>query len=114
MKEWFELHLFELITSFLGGTSMIGYFIERRRRKLAERRDTVDTLVVMQQAYDKFTEDYMKRYTALSEEVKAARDEILELTKKLQEESRRYYKLSSDHDKLVMEIEHLKELGKNK
>lgn len=87
-------NLLTLVTSVLGGTSFVGYIMEKNKRKLEERQLGTDALKSMQESYDKFTEDFKERYMELSERY----DKLLE----------RYIILEEKYNKLVLEVSIIK------
>lgn len=76
MREWLFDNIFTILTSLLGSTSLVGWILERNKRKIEEKQATSDALKSMQHAYDEFTKDALEKYKELREEVNALRDEL--------------------------------------
>lgn len=97
-QQWLADNVITIFTTILGGTSFVGYIIEKRKRKIEEKQLSADALKTMQEAYDKFTEDSLRRYQDLQMEFQIVKDELKSL--------------KSEYAKLQIENEHL--LRKNK
>lgn len=102
MKQFILENFFQIITSIFGGTSFLAWILERKKRKLEEKQLAADALDKMQSAYDKFTEDSLERYKSLREEVE-------ELKKSLQEETKAKLALQKDYNDLKIAYDNLKE-----
>ena len=62
----------------------------------------------MQDAYDKFTEDSLKRYSELSGEVEKLKEKLLIVTSQLDKEKQNYISLKLEHDNLKISYNKLK------
>lgn len=100
-KEWINQNLYNLISTLIGGTSLFAYITERKKRKLEQRKETIDSIKSMQEAYDKFTEDSLKRYNEISEEVVRLKEELKKITFQLDIEGKRYKSLQEKYFKLL-------------
>lgn len=65
MKQWILDNMPTLITAILGGTSFVGYVMERKKRRIEERQLSADALSRMQEVYDKFVEHSNTNYKEL-------------------------------------------------
>ena len=108
MKDWIDQNLFNLILSLLGGTSFLGYIVERRKRKIDERKESIDALRSMQEAYDKFTQDSFKLYSGISLEVTMLKEELKKVNRQLEEESLKYTKLKQKYEILLEDLNKMK------
>lgn len=101
IKDWIYQNLYNLITTIIGSTSLFGYITERKRRKIEQRKESIDSLKTMQEAYDVFTEDSLKRYQEMVQEVSRLKEELLKLTNQLELEMKRYSSLQTKYFKLL-------------
>ena len=62
----------------------------------------------MQDTYDKFTEDSLKRYSELSGEVEKLKEKLLTVTSQLDKENQNYINLKLEHDNLKISYNKLK------
>ena len=69
IQQFLADNILSIITTLFGGGSFYAYYVERNKRKIEEKQLSSDALKSMQDAYDKFTEDSLKRYEELSTEV---------------------------------------------
>lgn len=99
MKDFISEHLVTIISYVFGGGSIVGWILERRKKK-------TEALRTMQEAYNTFTEDSLLRYEELKKQVLVLREELLEMSKQLSEEKRKYYVLEDKHN--LLEYEHNK------
>lgn len=83
MMDWLQENIFTLLSAIFGGSSIIGYFSERSRRKILERKETSDALVSMQAVYNTFTEDYLQKYQQIKEEMDNLKENFKEVLKAL-------------------------------
>ena len=77
-------------------------------RKIEEKQLSSDALKSMQDAYDKFTEDSLKRYEDLSTEVQDLKKKLIEVTTQLSKEKQNYATLREEHDNLKISYNKLK------
>ena len=97
-----------IITTLFGGGSFYAYYVERNKRKIEEKQLSSDALKSMQDAYDKFTEDSLKRYEELSTEVQDLKKKLTEVTTQLSTEKQNYATLREEHDNLKISYNKLK------
>ena len=97
-----------IITTLFGGGSFYAYYVERNKRKIEEKQLSSDALKSMQDAYDKFTEDSLKRYEDLSTEVQDLKKKLIEVTTQLSKEKQNYATLREEHDNLKISYNKLK------
>ena len=108
MKEWLLENIFSIITTVFGGGSFFAYITERKKRIIEEKQLGADALTKMQEAYDKFTTDSLKRYEELSSEVEELKKKLTLVTSQLESEKTNYSTLKSAHDKLKTAYDKLK------
>lgn len=96
MNTWITDNLLSIITTLLGGTSLIGYVLERRKRLIEEKQLSADALQKMQDAYRDFVEHANTNYR--------------ELLQKYQELTAKYLELEHKHKTLEIELGQLKNL----
>ena len=101
-------NLIPIITTLFGGGSFYAYYVEKNKRKIEEKQLSSDALKSMQDAYDKFTEDSLKRYSELSEEVEKLKEKLLTVTSQLDKEKQNYISLKLEHDNLKISYNKLK------
>ena len=101
-------NIVSIITTLFGGGSFYAYYIERNKRKIEEKQLSSDALKSMQDAYDKFTEDSLKRYSELSGEVEKLKEKLLTVTSQLDKEKQNYINLKLEHDNLKISYNKLK------
>ncbi len=101
-------NLVSIITTVFGGGSFYAYYVERNKRKIEEKQLSSDALKSMQDAYDKFTEDSLKRYSELSGEVEKLKEKLLTVTSQLDKEKQNYINLKLEHDNLKISYNRLK------
>ena len=101
-------NILSIITTLFGGGSFYAYYIERNKRKIEEKQLSSDALKSMQDAYDKFTEDSLKRYSELSGEVEKLKEKLLTVTSQLDKEKQNYISLKLEHDNLKISYNKLK------
>ena len=101
-------NLISIITTLFGGGSFYAYYVERNKRRIEEKQLSSDALKSMQDAYDKFTEDSLKRYSELSEEVEKLKEKLLTVTSQLDKEKQNYINLKLEHDNLKISYNKLK------
>ena len=97
-----------VIAALFGSGSLYGWFYERKKNKIEEKQLSSDALKSMQDAYDKFTEDSLKRYSELSEEVEKLKEKLLTVTSQLDKEKQNYISLKLEHDNLKISYNKLK------
>ena len=97
-----------ILTTLFGGGSFYAYYVEKNKRKIEEKQLSSDALKSMQDAYDKFTEDSLKRYSELSEEVEKLKEKLLTVTSQLDKEKQNYINLKLEHDNLKISYNKLK------
>lgn len=101
-------NIISIITTIFGGGSFYAYYIEKNKRKIEQKQLGADALKSMQDAYDKFTEDSLKRYSELSEEVEKLKEKLLTVTSQLDKEKQNYINLKLEHDNLKISYNKLK------
>ena len=101
-------NILSIITTLFGGGSFYAYYVEKGKRKIEERQLSSDALKSMQDAYDKFTEDSLKRYEELSVEVQDLKKKLIEVTTQLSTEKQNYATLREEHDNLKISYNKLK------
>ena len=101
-------NVISIITTLFGGGSFYAYYVERNKRRIEEKQLSSDALKSMQDAYDKFTEDSLKRYSELSEEVEKLKEKLLTVTSQLDKEKQNYINLKLEHDSLKISYNKLK------
>lgn len=101
-------NLIPIITTLFGGGSFYAYYVEKNKRKIEEKQLSSDALKSMQDAYDKFTEDSLKRYEELSTEVQDLKKKLTEVTTQLSTEKQNYATLREEHDNLKISYNKLK------
>ena len=101
-------NIISIITTLFGGGSFYAYYVERNKRRIEEKQLSSDALKSMQDAYDKFTEDSLKRYSELSEEVEKLKEKLLTVTSQLDKEKQNYINLKLEHDNLKISYNKLK------
>ena len=108
IQQLFTDNIVSIITTLFGGGSFYAYYVERNKRKIEEKQLSSDALKSMQDAYDKFTEDSLKRYSELSEEVQKLKENLLTVTSQLDKEKQNYINLKLEHDNLKISYNKLK------
>lgn len=101
-------NILSIITTLFGGGSFYAYYVEKNKRRIEEKQLSSDALKSMQDAYDKFTEDSLKRYSELSEEVEKLKEKLLTVTSQLDKEKQNYINLKLEHDNLKISYNKLK------
>ena len=101
-------NILSIITTLFGGGSFYAYYVERNKRRIEEKQLSSDALKSMQDAYDKFTEDSLKRYSELSGEVEKLKEKLLTVTSQLDKEKQNYISLKLEHDNLKISYNKLK------
>ena len=101
-------NIVSIITTLFGGGSFYAYYIEKNKRKIEEKQLSSDALKSMKDAYDKFTEDSLKRYEELSVEVQDLKKKLTEVTTQLSAEKQNYAILREEHDNLKISYNKLK------
>ena len=97
-----------IIATLFGGGSLYGWFNEKQKNKIQIKQLDTDALKSMQDAYDKFTEDSLKRYSELSQEVEELKQKLLTVTYQLDKEKQNYINLKLEHDNLKISYNKLK------
>ena len=95
-------NIVSIITTLFGGGSFYAYYVEKNKRKIEEKQLSSDALKSMQDAYDKFTEDSLKRYEDLSTQVEDLKKKLTEVTTQLSTEKQNYAILREEHDNLKL------------
>lgn len=106
--EWIQNNIFTIITTIFGSGSFFAWITEKNKRKISEKQASAEALDTMQKAYDKFTEDSLKRYEAVVQEIRDLKEELTKEKVKfglLQEEN---VKLKFDNAKLKADYDILK------
>ena len=101
-------NLISIITTLFGGGSFYAYYVEKNKRKIEEKQLSSDALKSMQDAYDKFTEDSLKRYEDLSSEVEELKKNLTNVTAQLNLERENNEALRKEHDSLKVAYNKLK------
>ncbi len=104
IKQWILDNFLTLLTTLFGGTSFLGYVLERKKRRIQEKQETTDALKSMQEAYDKFSQDLLKRYDDLNKEVIELKTKLAKVTAQLQEEKIKYEKLEQIYNELIIKL----------
>ena len=108
IQQFLADNILSIITTLFGGGSFYAYYVERNKRKIEEKQLSSDALKSMQDAYDKFTEDSLKRYEDLSTEVQDLKKKLIEVTTQLSKEKQNYATLREEHDNLKISYNKLK------
>mgnify|MGYP003589186365 FL=1 len=108
VQQLFTDNIVSIITTLFGGGSFYAYYTEKNKRKIEEKQLSSDALKSMQDAYDKFTEDSLKRYEDLSTEVQDLKKKLIEVTTQLSKEKQNYATLREEHDNLKISYNKLK------
>ena len=108
IQQLFTDNIVSIITTLFGGGSFYAYYVEREKRKIEAKQLDADALKTMQDAYDKFTEDSLKRYEDLSTEVQDLKKKLIEVTTQLSKEKQNYAILREEHDNLKISYNKLK------
>lgn len=108
MKEWITENIIALISTLFGGTSIYAFITERNKRKIEEKQIGGDALKTMQDAYDKFTLDSLKRYEDLSADVDGLKKKLINVTLQLEGEENKYVVLKLSYEKLKDSYDKLK------
>ena len=108
IQQLFTDNIVSIITTLFGGGSFYAYYVEREKRKIEAKQLDADALKTMQDAYDKFTEDSLKRYEDLSTEVQDLKEKLMEVTTQLSKEKQNYAILREEHDNLKISYNKLK------
>lgn len=95
LTNWLLDNIALLIPYIAGSTSIVAYFLERRKRHIDLKQQDATALQTMQEAYDKFTADSLKKFKDLQEE----QDKLKEKFKKLEEEFDRANQILRDRTK---------------
>lgn len=83
MTQWLTDNLLTIITTLFGGTSFLGYVLERKKRRIQEKQETIDALKSMQDAYDRFTADALKKYDEVVKELEKVKKELEQVKQEL-------------------------------
>ena len=97
-----------VIATLFGSGSLYGWFYERKKNKIQEKQLDADALKTMQDAYDKFTEDSLKRYEDLRSEIQDLRTNLTDVTAQLNLERENNEALRKEHDNLKISYNRLK------
>ena len=97
-----------VIATLFGSGSLYGWFYERKKNKIQEKQLDADALKTMQDAYDKFTEDSLKKYEDLRNEVQELKKNLNDVTTQLSTEKQNYAILREEHDNLKISYNKLK------
>lgn len=108
IKKFILDNLITLIGYLIGGGSFYGYFLERKKRTIEEKQIGADALKTMQDAYDKFTSDSLKRYEDLSSEVSDLKKKLTDVSSELDKEKHKYNTLKSSYTSLKNSYDSLK------
>ena len=101
-------NILSIITTLFGGGSFYAFWVEKNKRKIEEKQLSSDALKSMQDAYDKFTEDSLKRYEDLSSEVEKLKKNLTNVTAQLNLERENNEALRKEHDSLKVAYNKLK------
>lgn len=104
IKQWLIDNIFTVITTLFGSTSFVGYVLERKKRRIQERQETTDALKSMQEAYDRFSQDLLRRYEDISKEVMEVKKRLSEVTFELEGEKVKYKKLEKVYAELILNL----------
>lgn len=103
-KQWVIDNLLTILSTIFGSTSFVGYILERKKRRIQERQETTDALKSMQEAYDRFSQDLLKRYEDLSKEMFEVKKRLSEVTLELETEKGKYRKLEKVYAELILNL----------
>ena len=101
-------NIVSIITTLFGGGSFYAYYVEKGKRKIEQKQLGADALKSMQDAYDKFTEDSLKRYEDLRSEIQDLRTNLTDVTAQLNLERENNEALRKEHDSLKVAYNKLK------
>lgn len=65
-----------IISLIFGSGSLVGFILEKNKRKIEQKSLATDALISMQRAYDNFTEDANQRYQLLKLDLESIRAEL--------------------------------------
>ena len=108
VKQFLMDNFVSILTTLFGGGSFYAYYTEKNKRKIEEKQLSSDALKSMQDAYDKFTEDSLKRYEDLSSEVEELKKKLTNVTAQLNLERENNEALRKEHDNLKISYNKLK------
>lgn len=108
IKKFLLDNFITLVGYIIGGGSFYGYFLERKKRNIEEKQIGADALKTMQDAYDKFTSDSLKRYEDLSLEISDLKKKLTNVSSELDQEKGKYNKLKNAYDSLKREFDNYK------
>lgn len=98
-----------LIFSVLFGSgSFLAFISERKKRNIENKQLASDALKTMQDAYDKFTSDSLKRYNELSSEVHDLKKNLFRVSQQLNQEKEKHNTLKNAYEKLKISYDTLK------
>lgn len=108
MIEFITQNLPLIMTTLFGSSSFLAFILEKNKRKLEEKQIGTDALKSMQDAYDKFTSDSLKRYEDLSSEVSDLKKKLTDVSSELDKEKHKYNTLKSSYTSLKNSYDSLK------
>lgn len=106
--EWLQNNIWEILSGLIGAGGLGAFFKERNKRKIEEKQASAEALETMQKAYDKFTEDSLKRYEGVVNEVEKQQLRIMNLEEELYKEKGKLALLKEENEKLRMDNAKLK------
>ena len=110
--QWLLENLYGIITTILGGSGLIGYLMERKKRKIQDKKDIstakleeANALETIQLVYDKFVKDSLDRYADfkleldnLKKELESVYSKLEIVTSELNEEKKRSTLLKNSYE----------------
>ena len=105
LKQYFLENLTAIIGYVIGGGSFYGYFLERKKRTIEEKQIGADALKTMQDAYDKFTSDSLRRYEELRQEISDLKKKLTDVSLELEQEKGKHNKLKTAYENLKKEFD---------
>lgn len=109
MKEFFLDNVFNLVASFITGSSFLAYVFERKKRKIEENQLASNALVSMQEAYTKFTVDQTARYTEISEELTKTKFQLEQMASTLSSVEKALEQEKEEKERLIKSYEKLEQ-----
>lgn len=112
LTNWLLDNIALLIPYIAGSTSIVAYFLERRKRHIDLKQQDATALQTMQEAYDKFTADSLKNYNdlkldqdELKKKIKVLENDIEKTIQALKDKSSQYSDLEKDYKELSRKYE---------
>lgn len=119
LLQWLLENWPTIASLLFGSTGLVAYILEKRKRKIEEKQLSTDALKSMQEAYDRFSEDSLNKYSEVKEELADLKARLTQVTTELNTEKNKYAillveynKLKSDYYNLRIEFTEYKTLNK--